>query len=83
VWSGRKKPSTPNQIRAIERSASLLGTVRLPDGVVDGLRDVYRVREALTVGQASDFLNVIYRLPRAGWPEEATQLVAGGDYVVS
>lgn len=79
VWSGRNRKSTPNQVSAIERSARLLSTVTMPAEVVAGLRDVYRVRTSLTIGQASDFLNIIYRLPRCGWPPEATTLVGGPD----
>ena len=77
VWSGRSKPASRNQIQAIERSARLL--VGLPEIVLDGLRDIYRIRHALSIGQASDFLNIIYKLPRAGWPDDATQLIGGSD----
>ena len=71
----RREPVTERQIAAIERHAWLLRMVRgLPPGHLRMLRKVYQHRKALRKGSASDFLSIIFNLPTAGWPNQASRL---------
>ena len=73
----RARPASQHHIAAIERLAPRLANADMPDAVRAGLADVYRMRYRLTSGQASDFTELVFKLPFTGWPEQATALIGG------